>query len=151
VSITPVAVAVALALLVTVIVNDAAPPRATEGVEVVLVIESDAEQPVTVTVAGALLVFPVPALVELKLALFGYDWQLFAAVDTVAVKLIVTDAPGARLQVPHVRLVAPALGLLVAAGVADPETKWNPVGSVSLTVTPVAVSVALAALVTVIV
>jgi hypothetical protein len=57
-----------VALFITVIVNDAAPPRATDGVEVVLVIESDAEQPVTVTVAGALLVFPLPALVDPKLA-----------------------------------------------------------------------------------
>jgi hypothetical protein len=124
------------------------PPRATDGVDVVLVIDSAAVQGPTVTFAGALLLLPDPSFVVVKLALFGYTAQV---VDAVAVKLIVTDAPGARLQVPHVRLVAPALGLLVAAGVADPETKWNPVGSVSLTVTPVAVSVALAALVTVIV
>ena len=113
-----------------------------------MVIDSAAVQGPTVTFAGALLLLPDPSFVVVKLALFGYTAQV---VDAVAVKLIVTDAPGARLQVPHVRLVAPALGLLVAAGVADPETKWNPVGSVSLTVTPVAVSVALAALVTVIV
>jgi len=63
VSCTPVAVAVALALFVTVIVNDAAPPRATDEVEVVFVIESDGGQPVTVTVAG-LVVEPDPAFVE---------------------------------------------------------------------------------------
>jgi hypothetical protein len=61
--VTPVAVAVALTLFVTVIVNDAAPPRATDEVEVVFVIGSDGVQPVTVTVAG-LDVEPDPAFVE---------------------------------------------------------------------------------------
>jgi hypothetical protein len=62
--VTPVAVSVAFALLVAVIVNVAAPPRATDAVEVVLVIERLPVQPVTVTVAAEL-VEPEPAFVEL--------------------------------------------------------------------------------------
>jgi hypothetical protein len=61
--VTPVAVSVALAALVTVIVNVAAPPRATDEVEVVFVIERLPVQPVTATVAGVL-VEPEPAFVE---------------------------------------------------------------------------------------
>jgi hypothetical protein len=64
--------------------------------------------------------------------------------------------PGARLQVPNVRLVWPAVGFTVAVRVPVPPTvpidaKVNPVGSVSEIWTPVAVSVAFAAFVTVIV
>jgi hypothetical protein len=65
---TPVAVAVAFAEFATAIVNVAVPPSATVEVEVVLVIEREALQPVTVTDAG-LLVEPEPPFVEVNAAL----------------------------------------------------------------------------------
>jgi hypothetical protein len=87
-----------------VIVNVAAPPRTTDEVEVVFVIESDGVQPVTVTVAG-LVVLALPSLPEPTLALLLYAPQLLAPEGAVAVK--VTDAvwPGARVQALKVRIV----------------------------------------------
>jgi hypothetical protein len=46
-----------------------------------------------------------------------YVVQLFAAVGAVAVKVIDTVWPGARLQVPKMMLVWPAVGLTVAVRV----------------------------------
>jgi hypothetical protein len=150
--VTPVAVAVALALLVTVIVNEAAPPRATDAVEVVFVIESDAVQPVTVTVAGVL-VEPEPPFVEVNAALLSNEPQVL---PTFAVNVTEAVWPGARLQVPKVRLVSPAAGFVVAVRVPVPpaapvEAYVKPDGRVSVIWIPVAVRVALALFVTVIV
>jgi hypothetical protein len=78
-----------------------------------------AAQPVTVTVAG-LVVLALPSLPELTLALLLYAPQLFAAEGAVAVKVTEAVWPGARLQVPKVRLVWPAVGLTVAVRVPVP-------------------------------
>ena len=106
----------------------------------------------TVTVAGELVV-PEPPFAEVKDALLSYDWQ--PLLGAVAVNVIETVSPGLMLHVPNVRLVCPAVGFTVAVRV-PPVTvpiaaNVKPAGSESVTLTPVAVSVELAAFVTVMV
>src|SRR5438552_13708771 len=69
----------------------------------------------TVTVAG-LVVVALPSLPDATLALLLNVPQLRA----VAVKVTEAVWPGARLQVPKLRLVSPALGLVVEVRVPVP-------------------------------